>query len=155
MAMDEHYRSYVAVDGRKLSRLPLRVNEVLAPVLAVPPESLLLPHRVAPTYGFEDEETFDLTSWLEELHHLNSVPTARLDAFVRWLQTELIIDGRWRRPEVSASPPGISLLVPDSASIWARYREYPLFRQSSLGALWAGKFDRELQQAARAGSSDS
>jgi len=139
---DEHFTSYVCVDGEKIAELPGRLDPLVGEFLGDGSTRLLAPTAAAICYPGvfrPDETTYDLLDWLDGLARMNRVTPPALAEFRTFVEDELIVHHRKHplRARAIAKWTGLGLFVPALPEVRARYEGYPLWRDSRLDELWA------------------
>ncbi len=139
---DEHYTSYVSVDGAKLGELPARIDPILEALAGSKggrmPDPTLTERCFGPRRG---ESLNDLFTWLRAVSDARGVAPDHASAvagFERWATSELIVR-HGRHPDqlyASRNWCGLGVYVPLTDEARQKYRDYPLYRDSRLDELW-------------------
>ena len=143
---DRDYTVYTCVHGDRLDQLPRRLDEALKPLLNAPQLNPIaaadLPRAI---YTSDDESTRDERTYFDQLTARDNAATQSLMDFHTWLYNS-VISNVWYQKDAPLSRQrevqGLSLFVPSDAAEARRYRDMELYKDSSLGALWAKMFPR-------------
>jgi hypothetical protein len=138
MSTDQHFSSYVCVNGEALAELPERLSPVVEALLRDGKFSLKSVTRLQPCYRHEAETNYDLLEWLGSVFKVNDRSEESLELFKKWLREKLIVatvvnpgSGNMIKGWC-----GLALCVPESEEVRGRYPDYPIYRDSRLNELW-------------------
>lgn len=138
MKHDDHYRTYVCVDGRRIAELPEQLSRVADALIGRSRRSLTFPSSTRPCFKYAGESNYDLLELLEAAFRRNRRSPAALRIFEEWVRSELIRELAVHRASrgVDRNLCGLSLFAPTSQAQRRTYDSYPLHRASSLTSLW-------------------
>ena len=125
MLHDEHFSSYVCIDGKALEKLPERLDSLVNALLAHGNSRPIPPTGLQPCFRYQGETNYDLFEWLTAAFRENNRSEQSLDDFQRWVREKLIVATAirpdaddtllaWSQIESTQDWCGISLRVPRS-----------------------------------------
>ena len=145
MLDDQHYTTYVSVDGEALTELPGQLDVVVEALLDAGDLSPV--ETLRPCFGGQtrnSETNYDALGYLSALAD-GSGDDAAIGAvvgFERWV-TDTLMVGHRKHPRQARrirNWTGLALYVPVSPAVRGRYADYPLYEDSRLDDLWARLF---------------
>ncbi len=130
------YATYTVLDATVLELLPERLDQVLAPLLAVE-GPLMWSGSPAPVFAYGSERYHDLLGLLSQLYVDNALAPEPLHAFQSWWRedalAELVISPTRRGRRAAHS--GASVMVPRTPEALEALADLPLYQQSRLDEL--------------------
>lgn len=151
---DNMFTTYTTINDKALIALPEKLNAVLKPLLEAKEfkKPAILGERIrraekAPEgpsarmcfQGGADESMVDGLALLKALYEANKLEMAAYDAFAKWVKDDLITEHRVSpaRETVAGSWCGFSLYVPRTEAALERYKDYPIYKDTTLKELMA------------------
>jgi len=146
MEDDEHYTNYVCVRGEALAELPKRIDPLVDVLMPKEGAERVAPRKQRACFGGRGsgaESNYDLLTWLDAAFEANERPKEELTKFSSWVREKLIAHHQFREgAERGRAWCGVSLLVPKTAALRERYKDYPLYQESRLDDLWNAMYER-------------
>jgi hypothetical protein len=135
------FTTYTTVSSAKAKQLAAHLDPVLEPLVRKGDQLALPPRRSLPScFDAGSEPFFDLLALLKGLYRANGLEERGLERFTRWVQKELIVEHRVspQRKARAGGWSGLSLMLPTRRALLVRYADYPIYRDTRLGKLFAG-----------------